>query len=166
MNRMEGFELDDGTTASRVREFLAFRLDREEYGIDILNVQEIRGCDAVTRIADAPAFIQGIINLRGMNVPIIDLRVKFALSQASFDAFTVVLVLKVQDKVVGAVVDSVSEVLELDDRQIEREPAPTSTPLTPYVTGVATVESFEGQRTLTLIDIGSLIAQIDLPSPI
>jgi hypothetical protein len=86
------------------QEYLTFRLGAEEYGIDILKVQEIRGYDTVTRIANAPAFIKGVINLRGVIVPIVDLRLKFNLGEAKYDTFTVVIILNVVNRVVGAVV--------------------------------------------------------------
>ena len=92
MGMMERMDVDSAAKA-RVKEFLTFRLGGEEYGIDILKVQEIRGYDAVTRIANAPAFIKGVVNLRGVIVPIIDLRLKFALGEARYDAFTVVIIL-------------------------------------------------------------------------
>src|ERR1700747_930376 len=104
MTERIGTEVDAG---GRVNEFLTFKLGGEEYGIDILKVQEIRGYEAVTRIANAPAFIKGVVNRRGVMVPIGDLRVKFALGQARYDAFTVVIILNVAGRVVGAVVDSV-----------------------------------------------------------
>ena len=94
-------------------EFLTFRLGQEEYGIDILRVQEIRSYEQPTRIANAPAFIKGVVNLRGVIVPIVDLRMKLGCDCAEYNAFTVVIVLNVKGRVVGAVVDSVSDVLEL-----------------------------------------------------
>ena len=94
-------------------EVLSFRLGQEEYGISILKVQEIRGYDAVTRIANAPAFLKGVINLRGQIVPIVDMRIKFALGQAGYDAFTVVIILNIGRQVIGMVVDSVSDVVTL-----------------------------------------------------
>src|SRR6185369_15198571 len=99
--------------ADAAREFLAFRLGGEEYGMDILKVQEIRGYDSVTRIANAPEFIKGVINLRGTIVPIVDMRIKFNVGKATYDQFTVVIVLNVGNRVVGMVVDSVSDVIAL-----------------------------------------------------
>jgi purine-binding chemotaxis protein CheW len=99
-----------GTTAEG-GEFLTFRLGGEEYGIDILRVQEIRSYEQPTRIANAPHFIKGVVNLRGVIVPIIDLRLKLGCDTAEYNAFTVVIVLNVKGRVVGAVVDSVSDVL-------------------------------------------------------
>ena len=99
--------------AARSGEYLTFRLGGEEYGIDILRVQEIRSYEPPTRIANAPSFIKGVVNLRGVIVPIIDLRVKLGCETIEYNAFTVVVVLNVKGRVVGAVVDSVSDVLAL-----------------------------------------------------
>ena len=110
------------STANGAREYLTFRLDQEEYGIDILKVQEIRGYEPPTRIANAPAFIKGVVNLRGTIVPIVDMRLKFHCAQAQYDSFTVVIILSLLERVVGIVVDSVSDVLELAPDSIR--PAP------------------------------------------
>ncbi len=104
------------------QEFLIFTLGDEEYGIDILKVQEIRGYDQVTRIANTPAFIKGVTNLRGVIVPILDLRVKFAQEDVIYNENTVVIVLNFENRVVGIVVDGVSDVLSLSQDQIR--PAP------------------------------------------
>jgi purine-binding chemotaxis protein CheW len=129
-----------GTQANHgSREFLTFRLGAEEYGIDILRVQEIRSYENPTRIANAPAFIKGVINLRGVIVPIVDLRLKFNLSEAEYNAFTVVIILNIAKRVVGAVVDSVSDVLELDGNQIKPAPEFNSMLEFGYITGLATI---------------------------
>jgi purine-binding chemotaxis protein CheW len=125
-------------------------------------VQEIRGYEAVTRIANAPAFIKGVVNLRGVIVPIVDLRVKFELGEARYDAFTVVIILNVAGRVVGAVVDSVSDVLELDDKQIKAAPEFNSLLDAGYITGLGTVESGEGERLLILVDIERLMSSPDM----
>ena len=104
------------------REYLTFRLDQEEYGIDILKVQEIRGYEQPTRIANAPAFIKGVVNLRGTIVPIVDMRLKFNCAQADYNSFTVVIILNLRDRVVGIVVDSVSDVMELSAENIRSAP--------------------------------------------
>src|SRR5262245_19370605 len=104
------------------REFLSFRLGAEEYGVDILKVQEIRGYEKPTRLASVPSFIKGLINLRGTIVPIIDLRLKFDLGEPVYNALTVVIILSVANRVIGVVVDSVSDVITFDDGQIK--PAP------------------------------------------
>jgi len=103
-------------------EYLTFTLGQEEYGIDILKVQEIRGYDAVTKIANTPEFIKGVINLRGTIVPIIDMRIKFQLGSVEYNQFTVVIILNIANRVVGMVVDGVSDVIALPSDQIR--PAP------------------------------------------
>lgn len=139
------------------REYLSFRLGAEEYGIDILKVQEIRSYEPPTRIANAPAFLKGVINLRGVIVPIIDLRVKFG-CPAEIDPITAVIVLGVRGRVVGAVVDSVSDVLELPNDAIKQAPAMGSVVDTSYLTGIANV----GERMLILVDIEALMTSSEL----
>lgn len=134
-------------------EVLTFTLGAEEYAIDILSVQEIRGYDRVTAIANAPPFIKGVINLRGDIVPIIDLRIKFNLGHVSYDQFTVVIILNVGQRVVGVVVDAVSEVVSLATADIKPPPQLSSTLDLAYLKGVAT----HGERMLILVDIDKLI---------
>lgn len=141
------------------REFLTFRLGAESYAIDILKVQEIRGWESPTAIANSPPFIKGVINLRGVIVPILDLRVKFRLAKAEYDDFTVVIILNVASRVVGVVVDSVSDVLALPAEAIR--PTPEFSPATfdtHYITGLATVE----EELLILLDIEKLMTSADM----
>ncbi len=140
------------------REFLTFRLGEEEYGLDILKVQEIRGYDAVTTIANSPAFIKGVINLRGTIVPIVDLRIKFALGEPRYDQFTVVIILRLASRTVGVVVDSVSDVLSLTDDQIRPAPEFSSAMNTRYLRGLGTVDD----RMLILVDIEHLMTSSDM----
>lgn len=138
-------------------EFLAFTLGKEEYGIDIQRVQEIRGYEAVTRIANAPDFIKGVINLRGVIVPIVDMRIKFKLDNPAYDEFTVVIILHVCQRVIGMVVDSVSDVINLKQEQVK--PAPDIGALnTGHLIGVGTLDD----RMLILIDIDKLISSNDM----
>ncbi|MGL6041428.1 MAG: chemotaxis protein CheW, partial [Deefgea sp.] len=104
------------------RELLVFALGKEEYGIDILKVQEIRGYDAVTAIANSPNFIKGVINLRGNIVPIVDLRIKFGLGNVVYDQFTVVIIINVSQRTMGIVVDGVSDVMTLATDQLRAAP--------------------------------------------
>ena len=154
MGQMESI----GALVRASNEFLSFRLGGEEYGIDILKVQEIRGYDAVTRIANTPEFIKGVINLRGTIVPIIDLRIKFGLGDPSYDEFTVVIILNVAGRVVGVVVDSVSDVLTLTDAQIRPAPDFSAALDTQYVTGLGAID----ERMLILVDIERLIGSRDM----
>ncbi|MGN6224550.1 chemotaxis protein CheW [Pseudoxanthomonas sp.] len=146
---------DNKTTAA---EFLSFALGDEQYGVDILKVQEIRGYDAVTRLPDAPEYIKGVINLRGTIVPVIDLRLKLRLKEARYDAFTVMIVLNVEDRVVGIVVDSVSDVIPLNPEQIRPTPEFGASVDTRFISGIGTVDD----RMLILLDIETLIDSADL----
>lgn len=139
-------------------EFLTFRLGAEEYGIDILRVQEIRSYEAPTRIANAPAFIKGVVNLRGVIVPIVDLRVKLGCDTVEYNEFTVVIVLNVAGRVVGAVVDSVSDVLELSKDAVKAAPELASSVDTSFITGIGNV----GDRMLILMDIEAFMSSADM----
>ena len=139
-------------------EFLSFRLGAEEYGIDILRVQEIRSYEEPTRIANAPSFIKGVVNLRGVIVPVVDLRIKLNCEKVEYNGFTVVIVLNVHGRVVGAVVDSVSDVLELSSELIKPAPEMNSTVDTGFITGIASV----GERMLILMDIEALMSSADM----
>ena len=139
------------TTA--LREFLAFKLGSEEYGIDILRVQEIRSYEEPTRIANAPPFIKGVVNLRGVIVPIVDMRLKFNLEQASYDSFTVVIVLNVANRVVGMVVDSVSDVITLTPDQLRPVPEFSSAIESDHLLAIGSV----AERMLILVDIEKLM---------
>jgi purine-binding chemotaxis protein CheW len=140
-------------------EYLTFRLGVESYGIEILKVQEIRGYETPTAIANAPDFIKGVINLRGVIVPILDLRVKFRLPQAPYDDFTVVIILNVAERVVGVVVDAVSDVLTLPAEAIRPAPGFASSVLdTRYITGLGTVDD----QLVILLDIERLMSGADM----
>jgi len=147
-------------------EFLTFRLGDEEYGIDILRVQEIRSYEQPTRIANSPAFIKGVVNLRGVIVPIVDLRMKLGCETAEYNAFTVVIVLNVKGRVLGAVVDSVSDVLELHAKDIKPAPEMSSAVDAGFITGIGAIKSGSGddaaERMLILMDIESLMASADM----
>ncbi|EHD22053.1 MULTISPECIES: chemotaxis protein CheW [Brenneria] len=140
------------------QEFLIFTLGDEEYGVDILKVQEIRGYDQVTRIANTPAFIKGVTNLRGVIVPIVDLRIKFAQQEVDYDDNTVVIVLNLGQRVVGIVVDGVSDVLSLTADQIRPAPEFAVTLSTEYLTGLGSL----GERMLILVDIEKLLSSEEM----
>ena len=140
------------------REFLIFKLGQEEYGVEILKVQEIRGYEAVTQIANAPAHIKGVINLRGVIVPIVDMRIKFNLGEASYDRFTVVIILSLLERVVGMVVDGVSDVITLGADQVRAAPEFGGSLDTEYITGLGAA----GDRMLILTDIEKLMCVADL----
>ena len=139
-------------------EFLTFHLGAEEYGIDILKVQEIRSYEPPTRIANAPAFIKGVVNLRGVIVPIVDLRLRLGCENTEYSAITVVIVLNVKGRVVGAVVDSVSDVLELAKDTIKPAPEMASAVDASFITGIGSV----GERMLILLDIEGLMVSEEM----
>jgi purine-binding chemotaxis protein CheW len=140
------------------REFLAFKLGTEEYGIDILKVQEIRGYEAVTRIANAPEFIKGVINLRGIIIPVVDMRIKFKLGEPVYDQFTVVIILNINGRVVGMVVDSVSDVTTLTPDQIKDAPDMGTAFSSEYMIGLGTID----ERMLILVDINKLMSSAEM----
>lgn len=155
---MGAMEKIDEMVQTGAREYLTFRLDQEEYGIDILKVQEIRGYEPPTRIANAPNFIKGVVNLRGTIVPIVDMRLKFNCSKAEYNAFTVVIILNLQDRIVGVVVDSVSDVMELPVDSLKAPPDVDSVIGSDAVLGLGSV----GERMLILLDIEKLMSGLDM----
>ena len=140
------------------REMLVFKLGQEEYGVDILKVQEIRGYEKVTPIPRSPDFLKGVVNLRGTIVPVIDLRVKFALPNPTYDSLTVVIVLRIAGRTVGAVVDGVSDVVQLGANDIKEPPRLGSIVDSSYLAGVAT----QGGRMILALDIEKLLSAGEL----
>jgi purine-binding chemotaxis protein CheW len=137
-------------------EFLTFRLGGEEYAIDILQVQEIRADEKVTRIASAPDFIRGVINLRGIIVPIVDLRVKFGFDSAS-NVAPVVIILSIARRVIGVVVDAVTDVVNLAGDQIRETPEVGGAIAAGFIRGIAPLED----RMLIVFDIARLMMSAD-----
>lgn len=151
-------ESTNGSMGNMDNEFLTFRLGSEEYGINILEVQEIRGYGAVTHIANAPEFIKGVVNLRGNIVPIIDMRIKFKLDKADYDQFTVVIILTILGRVIGIVVDAVSDVINLNAEQMQPAPQFGTMINAEYIMGLGTVE----ERMLILMDIEKLMGSSEM----
>ena len=144
------------TARPDTRQFLTFRVGAEEYGLDILRVQEIRSYEPPTRVAHAPAFVKGVVNLRGVIVPIVDLRLRLGQS-GEYNAFTVVIVLNVLNRVVGIVVDSVSDVLELSAEQIKPRPEVAAALDARFITGLGKI----AERMLILLDIQAMVGSPD-----
>jgi purine-binding chemotaxis protein CheW len=149
---------DGNKVVAGPREYLTFRLDQEEYGIDILKVQEIRGYEKPTRIANAPEFIKGVVNLRGTIVPIVDMRLKFNCAKAEYNSFTVVIILNLRSRIVGIVVDSVSDVMELAPENLKAAPEIDTSIDSSAVVGLGSV----GERMLILLDIERLMSGMDM----
>lgn len=145
-------------SATAIREFLTFRLGAEEYGINIQCVQEIRSYEEPTRMANAPAYIKGVVNLRGVIVPILDMRIKFNQTQVSYDHFTVAIVLNIGHRVVGMVVDSVSDVLTLTPDELRPPPEFSDAIGSDYLLAIGSV----GERMLMLLDIEKLMTSAEM----
>ncbi len=144
--------------AADAQEFLTFVLGQESYGLEILKVQEIRGYDAVTKIANTPDFIKGVINLRGRIVPIVDLRIKFHLGKIDYNELTVVIILNLSGRIVGMVVDGVSDVMSLSVQQVSSVPDIVASIDTKYITGLASVE----EKMFILVDIEHLMTSQEM----
>lgn len=142
---------------SQALEVLAFTIGEQEYGVDIQKVRELRGYDPVTRIANAPDYFKGVVNLRGIIVPIIDMRIKLGQDAPRYDQLTVVIILSLGERQVGMVVDSVSDVTTLQSEQIR--PVPRIGGEAPYVNGIGTLDG----RMLILVDIEVMLAE---PAPL
>ena len=151
-------ELIEKGEAAGVKECLSFRLGEEEYGIDILAVREIRAYEKPTRIANAPAFILGVVNLRGVIVPIVDLRIKFGTERPAYDRSTVVIILNVANRVLGIVVDSVSDVLPLGQDDIRPAPEFSAAIAASFIRGLASLDG----RLLILVDIEALLSSAEM----
>lgn len=115
--------MNQAVDAHQSTEFLCFRLGSEQYGLDILNVREIKTYEGVTPLAKVPKFIKGVINLRGEIVPVVDLRLKFEVGEATYNEYTIVIILQIEGRLVGIVVDEVSDVIHFNMSQVK--PAPT-----------------------------------------
>jgi purine-binding chemotaxis protein CheW len=148
----------EGNNAAGKQQFLSFQLGAEEYGIDILRVQEIRAYEKATRLPNTPEFIKGVINLRGVIVPVVDLRMKFGLATAEYNEVTVVVVLNVAERTIGVVVDRVSDVLSLSENDIRPAPEFTASVDNAFVRGLATLD----QRMLIIADIERLMSGADM----
>lgn len=147
-----------GTDTGAGVEVLSFTLGNEEYGISILKVQEIRGYDTVTRIANAPDFVKGVINLRGIIVPVVDMRIKFNLGTPVYDEFTVVIILNIGHQIIGMVVDSVSDVVTLGADHIKPAPEMGSVVDTDFLQGLGVL----GERMLILLDIDRFMSSDEI----
>jgi purine-binding chemotaxis protein CheW len=146
------------TPREATREVLVFVLGREEYGVDILKVQEIRGYEKVTPIPSAPAYLKGVMNLRGTIAPVIDLRMKFGMADPRYDAFTVVIILRLASRVIGIVVDAVSDVVRLAASDVKAAPQLGALVDSSFLAGLGT----QGERMILLLDIEKFLSSGEL----
>jgi purine-binding chemotaxis protein CheW len=155
----EKYSIDNGSNGIKnAGEYLTFKLGNEGYGIEILKVQEIRGYDQVTQIANTPDYIKGVVNLRGKIVPIVDLRIKFKLENIEYDEFTVVIILNLSGREIGVVVDGVSDVITLKAEQVRDVPSLVTSIDTKYIVGLATLV----EQMIILVDIAKLMTSQDI----
>ncbi|MBT0568772.1 chemotaxis protein CheW [Curvibacter sp. CHRR-16] len=145
-------------TVDNLNQYLAFKLGTEEYVIDILQVQEIRSYEQPTKMANSPSYIKGVINLRGVIVPIVDLRLKLNQAQVEYNDFTVVIILKVRSTVVGVVVDGVSDVVNIAPNTIQPAPQFNAGIEARFIRGIA----HQGQRALIVMDMNALMSNAEL----
>jgi purine-binding chemotaxis protein CheW len=146
MDCAAGYAADSG-------QFLTFTLQGEEYGIEILRVQEIKGFSKIRPIPNAPSYVKGVLNLRGTVVPVLDLRARFGMAEAEYNQFTVIIVVSVGSKVVGLVVDAVSDVLNITKDQVEETPEIAGDMDSSFFHGMGKV----GEKLVLLLDIDRLI---------
>jgi purine-binding chemotaxis protein CheW len=157
LNQLAGQKQEARASAS-LRQFLAFTLGSEEYGLDLLQVQELREYEKVTQIANAPAFLKGVINLRGIIVPIMDMRIKLGFPDVSYTEMTVVIILNVRGRTVGMVVDSVSDVINLSEEHMKPAPEMGTAVDADYLIGLGTVD----ERMIILVDIDRMLSSKDI----
>ena len=145
----------------RANQYLTFTLGAEEYGIEILKVQEIKGYSAITHIPNAPPHVKGVMNLRGTVIPVVDLRRKFSMEMVEFNKFSVIIVVMVGEKVAGLVVDAVSDVLDIDSASVRPAPDFGSGADTRFIRGVASM----GEKLVVLLDVDRLVTEEELAAP-
>ena len=152
---------DSSASVETGREYLTFELAGEEYGVDILRVREIRGWEPVTWIPNSPAFVKGVLNLRGAIVPVIDLRIRFDLPRSDYTPMTVVVVLAVKsgdgrERIMGVVVDAISDVVNARLSEIQSTPEFDASIKIDYINGLATA----GEQMIMLVDVDKLLDEI------
>ncbi len=145
-----------------VNQFLTFTLGAEEYGIEILKVQEIKGYSAITHIPNAPAHVKGVMNLRGTVVPVVDLRAKFGMEAVEYSKFTVIIVVMVGQKIAGLVVDAVSDVLNIQQSEVRPAPDFGARADTRFISGVASI----GDKLAVLVDIDKLLTEEEVAATV
>jgi purine-binding chemotaxis protein CheW len=148
----------ESSSAADAGQYLSLRLGSEEYAIDILRVQEIRSYEVPTKMVNSPSFVKGVINLRGVIVPIVDLRLKLKLAKVEYNDFTVVIILNIRGTVVGAVVDGVSDVVTLNAQAIKPAPQFESALESRFIVGLATL----GERMLIVMDMDALMSNAEM----
>jgi purine-binding chemotaxis protein CheW len=154
---MEG-NVAENLLVEESNQYVTFRLDEEEYGVDILNVQEIIGITNFTRVPYLPGFIKGVINLRGIVVPVIDLRIRFNLEAIDYNERTCIVIVKVLERVVGMVVDEVTEVVEIDEEMIDETPSFGEGVSTEFIDGLGKID----ERLVVILKVDNLLSEVEM----
>jgi len=139
-------------------QFVTFTLGNEEYGVEILKVQEIIGYQGFTKIPNVPPFVKGVLNLRGSVVPVIDLRLKFGMPEKEYDKFTVILILEVAGRIIGTIVDAVSDVVTLTEDEMQPTPDFSSGIRTDFISGMGRKDD----KLIILLDIDKVLSDGEL----
>ena len=147
-----------GEESDHLIQLVTFKIGHEEFGVDILKVQEIIRMLAITKVPNAPAFVEGVINLRGKVIPVIDMRRRFGMAGAAHDSHTRVMVMDLQGQIIGFVVDAVSEVLRIQESTVEPPPAVVAGIGSEYMRGVGKLED----RLLILLDLDKLLTEQEM----
>jgi purine-binding chemotaxis protein CheW len=145
------------TETTQASQYLTFCLGEEEYGLEILRVQEIKGYSKITPLPNTPRDVKGVMNLRGAVVPIVDLRTKLGLREAEYDRFTVIIVVTIGKRIVGLVVDAVSDVLDVTPKEVIATPDFGGGMDTAFMSGMARI----GERLVTLLNIEQLVGNVN-----
>ena len=145
-----GSEVEEDTLEGK---FLTFPLGNEEYGLEIRHVTEIVGIQKITEVPDMPPYVKGVINLRGKVIPVMDVRVRFAFEEKSYDDHTCIIVVNISDASVGLIVDTVSEVIGISEDKIDPPPAVKKGDSSRFIKGLGKV----GETVVILLDIGQLL---------
>ena len=153
MSKLE--QVNEAISTATANQFVTFTLGDEEYGIAILKVQEIIGYPGFTKIPNMPSFVKGVINLRGSVVPVIDLRLKFAMQEREYDTYTVIAILEVEEKVIGVIVDAVSDVITLKEDEMQPTPDFSSGVKVEFISGMGR----KGDTLIILLDIDRVLSE-------
>ncbi len=156
---METIEkVNEAISNGNVGQFVTFSLEAEEYGVEILKVQEIIGYPGFTKVPNMPPFVKGVINLRGSVVPVIDLRIKFNMAERAYDKFTVILILEVKERIIGAIVDAVEDVIALSQEEMQATPDFSSGVKADFIEAMGR----RGEKLIILLDIDRVLSDVEI----
>ena len=153
MSNME--ELEQAIEITTGDQFVTFKLEDEEYGIEILKVHEIIGYQGFAKVPNVPCFIKGVLNLRGSVVPVIDMRLKFNMAEKAYDNYTVIVILEVQERIIGAIVDAVSDVVALSPKEIQDTPDFSSGVRVDFIKGLGRKD----EKLIIMLDIDRILGE-------